>query len=190
MQDDSEVMDHETSSLTDGGNTDEGGWRSLNYGKRQGSPADGNSRPLKQTKISNYWLAGVPTQNKFSPLTQGNDVPSTSKENTSNVPEEKQLDGLEQQRREPKPPPIFAHDDCPRKERDENVRCVNCGENHPANYKGCAVYKQLHQKLFTKTQHLRQRRTRDEPRQPEMTQQPHQSYADAVRGNPESSQPR
>jgi hypothetical protein len=29
-----------------------------------------------------------------------------------------------------------------RKERSSDVRCVLCGGNHPANYKGCTVYKE------------------------------------------------
>lgn len=37
---------------------------------------------------------------------------------------------------------------CPKKERSDDVVCVNCGENHPANYKGCTVYKQLRQRMF------------------------------------------
>lgn len=35
---------------------------------------------------------------------------------------------------------------CTRKSRSENVKCVLCMGNHPANYKGCTVYKSL-QKL-------------------------------------------
>lgn len=38
--------------------------------------------------------------------------------------------------------------DCPRKEKDNNVQCTNCQENHPANYKGCRIYKQLQSKMF------------------------------------------
>lgn len=38
--------------------------------------------------------------------------------------------------------------DCPRNTKDENVKCVNCSENHPANYKGCLVYKQIQQKIY------------------------------------------
>ena len=32
---------------------------------------------------------------------------------------------------------------CLRKEKSENVECVLCEGNHPANYKWCAVYKDL-----------------------------------------------
>lgn len=38
--------------------------------------------------------------------------------------------------------------DCPRKEKDNNVKCVNCEGNHPANYRGCTVHKQLQQRLY------------------------------------------
>lgn len=33
--------------------------------------------------------------------------------------------------------------DCTRKGRSDNVKCVLCEGNHPANYKGCKVYKEL-----------------------------------------------
>lgn len=36
--------------------------------------------------------------------------------------------------------------DCTRKGRSDNVKCVLCDGNHPANYKGCQVYKQLQTK--------------------------------------------
>jgi hypothetical protein len=32
---------------------------------------------------------------------------------------------------------------CPSKERSDQVKCVLCSGNHPANYKGCTVYKEL-----------------------------------------------
>jgi hypothetical protein len=36
---------------------------------------------------------------------------------------------------------------CHQKDRSKDVKCVLCGDNHPANYKGCTVYKELQQKL-------------------------------------------
>lgn len=33
--------------------------------------------------------------------------------------------------------------DCPRKTRSNEVKCVLCEGNHPANYKGCQVYREL-----------------------------------------------
>jgi hypothetical protein len=38
--------------------------------------------------------------------------------------------------------------ECPRKTTDENVRCANCNEPHPANYRGCIIHKQLQQKMY------------------------------------------
>lgn len=37
---------------------------------------------------------------------------------------------------------------CPRKDRSEPVKCVLCGENHTANYKGCRVYKELQKQKY------------------------------------------
>jgi len=45
---------------------------------------------------------------------------------------------------------------CLRKERSADVKCVLCNGNHPANYKGCVVYKELQKANFPP---LRQRRT-------------------------------
>lgn len=38
--------------------------------------------------------------------------------------------------------------DCQRKEKSDNVQCVLCEGNHPANYKGCKVYKDLMAKKY------------------------------------------
>uniref|UniRef100_A0A1B0DDH5 Pre-C2HC domain-containing protein n=1 Tax=Phlebotomus papatasi TaxID=29031 RepID=A0A1B0DDH5_PHLPP len=69
---------------------------------------------------------------------------------------------------------------CPRKERDSNVICVNCGENHPANYKGCRVHKELQKKLFPKLREKRQARTGQEIHS---FRKPDQTYADLMRDN-------
>lgn len=37
---------------------------------------------------------------------------------------------------------------CPRKTRSNDVKCALCGGNHPANYKGCQIYKNLHRPKF------------------------------------------
>lgn len=37
---------------------------------------------------------------------------------------------------------------CERTIRDNGVKCVNCNDDHPANYRGCIVHKQLQQKLY------------------------------------------
>jgi hypothetical protein len=38
--------------------------------------------------------------------------------------------------------------ECSRTTPDENVRCANCNEPHPANYRWCIVHKQLQQKMY------------------------------------------
>lgn len=45
---------------------------------------------------------------------------------------------------------------CPKKNRETPAICTNCGEHHPANYKGCQVYRQLLEKKFPP---LRKRQT-------------------------------
>jgi len=37
---------------------------------------------------------------------------------------------------------------CPRKEKSEHVKCVLCDGKHPANYKGCTVYKERQKRTF------------------------------------------
>lgn len=37
---------------------------------------------------------------------------------------------------------------CPKKERSKDVKCVLCNGNHPANYRGCLVHKELQQQKF------------------------------------------
>jgi hypothetical protein len=37
---------------------------------------------------------------------------------------------------------------CDRKECSSDIRCVLYGGNHPANYKGCTVYKELQKKTY------------------------------------------
>jgi hypothetical protein len=44
---------------------------------------------------------------------------------------------------------------CHQKERLSDVWCVLCGGNHPANYKGCMVYKDLQKKTYPPL-HLKQ----------------------------------
>lgn len=38
--------------------------------------------------------------------------------------------------------------DCPRKGRSDQVKCVLCNGNHPANYKRCAVFKEIQKVKF------------------------------------------
>lgn len=51
---------------------------------------------------------------------------------------------------------LHATKECERRARDDKVRCANCNGNHPANYRGCTVHKQLQQKLYPT---LRERNT-------------------------------
>ncbi|KAF7265747.1 hypothetical protein GWI33_020830 [Rhynchophorus ferrugineus] len=68
--------------------------------------------------------------------------------------------------------------DCTRKVRDEKVKCANCNGNHPANYKGCAVQRQLQQKLYPALREKRRQRKQKQstptslpirPSQPDIT---------------------
>lgn len=45
---------------------------------------------------------------------------------------------------------LLAHktEDCTRNVKDNNVKCVNCNGDHPANYKGCEVYKAIKAKMY------------------------------------------
>ena len=40
--------------------------------------------------------------------------------------------------------------ECSRKVQDDAVKCVNCGDQPPANYRGCLVHKKLQQQLHPK----------------------------------------
>jgi hypothetical protein len=37
--------------------------------------------------------------------------------------------------------------ECPRKTKDDNVKCVNCHEKHPANYRGCMIHKKYNKNI-------------------------------------------
>lgn len=39
---------------------------------------------------------------------------------------------------------------CPRTVKDNTVKCINCLESHPANYRGCKIHKELQKKLYPK----------------------------------------
>ncbi|GBP64658.1 Nucleic-acid-binding protein from transposon X-element [Eumeta japonica] len=51
---------------------------------------------------------------------------------------------------------------CPRKERSDKVKCILCEGNHPANYKGCIVYKELQNIKYPNTQPNKQKLKRTE----------------------------
>lgn len=78
---------------------------------------------------------------------------------------------------------------CPIKERTSNAKCVLCNGNHPANYKGCTVYKDIQKSKFPP---LREKTTAtgSQIRPPATSQAPpvtsSTSYADAVRNGDQS----
>lgn len=65
---------------------------------------------------------------------------------------------------------------CPRKGRSEHVKCVLCNGNHPANCKGCSVYKELQKVRYPAL------RTRNIPT-PKMNINPSNTYADIAEAN-------
>lgn len=69
---------------------------------------------------------------------------------------------------------------CARKTKGEGVKCVLCGDEHPANYKGCTVYKELQQKHYPT---LRQRNpiTNNSTEASGSRHVPGISYADATK---------
>lgn len=71
---------------------------------------------------------------------------------------------------------------CTRTVRSEKVKCVLCNGNHPANYKGCSIYKQLQEKTYPR---LRPR-TREENISTQVPQNTLGSYAEALRGSKQS----
>jgi hypothetical protein len=68
---------------------------------------------------------------------------------------------------------------CPRKEKSDDVRCVPCEGNHPANYKGCTIYKGL---LKTKYPPLRPKQYVNKANlQHQSTVRPNISYVQALK---------
>lgn len=91
--------------------------------------------------------------------------------------------------------------DCPRKDKDDGVQCVNCNENHPANYRGCIIHKQLQEKLYPQLRQKTVSRDLEKPEAPIQTPispspQPNiqhlpqitKSYADTLRTNSPTTQ--
>lgn len=82
---------------------------------------------------------------------------------------------------------------CMRDKSDERVQCVLCSGNHPANYRGCEIYKQLQAKQYPR---LRQRSSQQPPSDPNQiaiptssSVQPNMSYANAVSNPRQNTQP-
>jgi hypothetical protein len=70
---------------------------------------------------------------------------------------------------------------CLRKDKSDNVTCVLCNGNHPANYKGCTVYKDLQKRTFPPL------RRNQEVKHPHALPHPHitptSSYAAALKSS-------
>ncbi|CAH2083988.1 unnamed protein product [Euphydryas editha] len=83
---------------------------------------------------------------------------------------------------------------CPRKERSDKVKCILCDGNHPANYKGCIVYKELQKIKFPTPRPKGQQSVKHEFRQRKITHEsvnelkyardPDKSYAAAAKSEP------
>jgi hypothetical protein len=71
---------------------------------------------------------------------------------------------------------------CLRKDKSDNVKCVLGNGNHPANYKGCTVYKDLQKRTFPPL------RRNQEVKHPHALPHPHitstSSYATALKSSP------
>lgn len=73
---------------------------------------------------------------------------------------------------------------CPIKERTTNAKCVLCNGNHPANYRGCTVYKELQKNKFPPLREkviLDGQQTQTAELGQPSTSAPSTSYANAVR---------
>lgn len=84
-----------------------------------------------------------------------------------------------------------ATESCKRDNTDNRVQCVLCNGNHPANYRGCDIYKQLQAKQYPS---LRQRTSppaapTGNPNPTTSTVQPNISYAQAVQNSSQNNQP-
>lgn len=81
---------------------------------------------------------------------------------------------------------------CPRKERSNEVKCVLCNGNHPANYKGCQVYQEL-QKVKYPTPYTKKNHATDHIKAQRklinFTPNHGQSYAAVTKGNTHHTKP-
>jgi PAX-interacting protein 1 len=76
-------------------------------------------------------------------------------------------------------PSSHLNKQCSKKEKSENVKCVLCDSNHPANYKGCAVYKDLQKRTFPPLQSKQDEKNQKVLPQKQIT--PHISYANTLK---------
>jgi len=77
--------------------------------------------------------------------------------------------------------------DC-KKEIDTKPTCANCSGEHPANYKGCPVYKMKQEAMFPKKKKNLTQRIKDKQNQPTKLVTPNLSYTQAAKsGKPATS---
>lgn len=85
---------------------------------------------------------------------------------------------------------------CSRKERSDKVKCILCEGNHPANYKGCTVYKELQKIRFPTPRSKGPQSANKEQQQRKITHESYSkfkytrdsdmSYAAAVKSDPKT----
>ena len=79
---------------------------------------------------------------------------------------------------------------CARKIKDLNVLCVLCGCNHPANYRGCEVHKELREKKYPALRTRQPENNIPVNAEPSTSQvQPGLSYSQAVKEDVLHTQP-
>lgn len=83
---------------------------------------------------------------------------------------------------------FHATADCPRKVRDREVVCVLCAGNHPANYKGCSVYRDLRDKAFPSLRNKGDETGNNTPTRRSSLVNPNKSYAQAAREEAQQAQ--
>lgn len=81
---------------------------------------------------------------------------------------------------------------CERKDKTENVKCAQCGGNHPANYKGCIVYKHLQKLKYPQLRNKQSLKAQTENLEAKtltiyQTTRPKLSYAQSVKRNENSN---
>jgi hypothetical protein len=76
---------------------------------------------------------------------------------------------------------------CPKKEKSEHVKWALCDGNHPANYKGCTVYKDIQQRTFPPLRISQDRKNQHDLPQPHTAQ--HSPYAASLTSHQHQYEP-
>ena len=71
---------------------------------------------------------------------------------------------------------------CLRKDKSDSVKCVLCNGNHPANYKGCTIYKDLQKRTFPPLRRKQDAKHPYDLPKPQATTA--SSYASALKSSP------